>query len=269
MEKSTFDYSGIPVGFYDSILRSGNPIRRLWHLSKFQRVLDYLPSGEHQSLLDIGCFAGSFLSMIASSHFERQLGVDILRPQIEYANARYGTDYRRFRHIESVSNLVSIDETFDCVTLIEVIEHLTRDEAGILLGLIARKLKPSGRLVLTTPNYTSTWPVLELLLNRLSEVKYEEQHITKFNYFTLPQQLQRLYPAFLDEFEVELKTTSHFLTPFLAGLSFPLAHRLSRLIPHRAWRHPFGNLVLLVAVRKGAAQNAGQQVRPLRSSAAS
>jgi 2-polyprenyl-3-methyl-5-hydroxy-6-metoxy-1,4-benzoquinol methylase len=256
MQPPRFDYSEIPVGFYDAVLHGSNPIRRLWHLSKFERVLDYLPRREHQSLLDVGCFAGSFLSMIPASSFERQLGVDILRSQIEYANAHYGTAFRRFRHLSAIAELEVLDEMFDCITLIEVIEHLTTDEAALLLRLIARKLKPGGRLVLTTPNYCSTWPVLEVVLNRLSEVKYEEQHITKFNYFTLARQLQRLHPAFLDEFMVELKTTSHFLTPFLAGLSFPLAHRLSRLIPHRHWRHPFGNLVLLVATRNAEVQKA-------------
>jgi 2-polyprenyl-3-methyl-5-hydroxy-6-metoxy-1,4-benzoquinol methylase len=266
-ETPRFDYSGIPVGFYDSVLHGANPIRRLWHLSKFERVRDCLPIREHQSILDIGCFAGSFLSMIPPSSFERQLGVDILRAQIDYANAHYGTDFRRFRHLESVAGLAAVDETFDCITLIEVIEHLNKEEATLLLSHISKKLKPGGRLVLTTPNYASTWPVLELLLDRLSEVKYEEQHITKFNYFTLVRQLERLYPSFADEFRVEFKTTSHFVTPFLAGLSFPLAHRLSRVVPHRLWRHPFGNLILLVAIRKAEAEKA-DRVPPLRSSVA-
>lgn len=247
-----FDYSEIPVGFYDSVLHGENPIRRLWHLSKFERVLDCLPHGEHQSLLDIGCFAGSFLSMVPPGRFERQHGVDILGPQIEYARQHYGTEFRQFTHLGSITDLDSIDETFDCVTLIEVIEHLTAEEAGLLLARIARKLEAGGLLVLTTPNYASAWPVIEVLLDWFSDVKYEEQHITKLTYFRLVQQLQRLYPAFLDEFTVKAKTTSHFVTPFLAGLSFPLAHGLSRLVPHRLWRHPFGNLVLLVAIRKGA-----------------
>ena len=40
---SRFDYSQIPLGYYDDITRRGNPIRRLWHLSKFERVIDCLP----------------------------------------------------------------------------------------------------------------------------------------------------------------------------------------------------------------------------------
>jgi 2-polyprenyl-3-methyl-5-hydroxy-6-metoxy-1,4-benzoquinol methylase len=249
MSSRGFDYSAIPVGFYDAVLRGGNPIRRLWHLSKFERVLDCLPRRSGQSLLDIGCFAGSFLSLVPREHFERQVGVDILQPQVEYARARYGTSFRSFAHVESVGDLDQIEGTFDCVTLIEVIEHLTRAEAGVLLAGVARKLRPGGRLVLTTPNYCSAWPVLERILNRVSDVMYEEQHITRFDYFGAGRQLARLYPRFDREFRIVLKTTSHFLTPFLAGLSFPLAHRLSRLVPHRHWPHAFGNLILLVAVR--------------------
>lgn len=251
MADSKFDYSGIPVGFYDTIMRSGSPVRRLWHLSKFERVLDCLPVGDNLSLLDIGCFAGSFLSMVPRERFARQLGVDILPAQIEYATAHYGTEFRRFRHLGGIEGLDGLEETFDCVTLIEVIEHLTREEAGHLLGQIARRLKPGGQLVLTTPNYVSAWPLIEFLLNRLSTVKYEEQHITKFDFFRLERQLRRIYPAFPTEFRMVLKTTSHFLTPFLAGISFELAHRLSRAVSHRHWHLPFGNLVLLVATRTG------------------
>src|SRR5260370_886519 len=78
-----FDYTGIPLGYYDELVRKGNPVRRLWHLSKFERVLDYLPDAPHQSILDVGCFAGTFLALIPEERFERQIGVDILPDQVE------------------------------------------------------------------------------------------------------------------------------------------------------------------------------------------
>ena len=78
-----FDYESIPNGYYDRVLRTGNPIRRLWHISKFERVLDYLPEENGGSLLDVGCFAGSFLSMVPRYRFERQVGVDILPGQVK------------------------------------------------------------------------------------------------------------------------------------------------------------------------------------------
>jgi 2-polyprenyl-3-methyl-5-hydroxy-6-metoxy-1,4-benzoquinol methylase len=257
---ATYDYQQIPVGFYDQVMRTGNPIRRLWHLSKFERVLEYLPKSPQGSLLDVGCFAGTFLSLIPEARFRRQLGVDILGSQVEYARARHGTSFREFRHIRSIERLQDLTEQFDCVTLIEVIEHLAPDEVCELFSQVSRLLAPGGRLVITTPNYASSWPLLEALLERFSDVKYEEQHVTKFTYFDVERRLRHLYPAFESEFHVELKTTSHLLTPFLARLSFRAAHSLSRLVPHRYWRFPFGNLVLLVARRLGDAASTSARV---------
>lgn len=246
-----FDYSAIPSGYYDRVLRDGNPIRRLWHVSKFERVLDYLPPEDGGSILDIGCFAGSFLSMVPRYRFERQLGVDILPEQVAYANANHSSPFRAFRAVPSISALSGLGEPFDCVTVIEVIEHLTADEIRTLMGQLERLVAPGGRLVLTTPNYASTWPLLELVLNKVSDVSYEEQHITRFSYFDFEDKLSAIHPGVWGAFDLDLKTTTHFLTPFLAGLSYEIARGLSRVVPHQSWRQPFGNLLLAVLTRRG------------------
>lgn len=251
LTESTFDYGSIPGGHYDRVLREGSPIRRLWHVSKFERVLDCLPQEKDQAILDIGCFAGSFLSLAGVEQFSRQLGVDILPAQIVYANRRYGTSFRRFQHIKSIIHLEQIEETFDCVTLIEVIEHLRPEELRVLFAQVARILRPGGKLVLTTPNYASAWPILELILNRIGDVNYEHQHITRFTRFNLQRRLAEFYPSIQSQFEVVLQTTTHFMTPFLAALSFRAAHWLSRALPHSRWRLPFGNLVLTMLARRG------------------
>jgi len=80
-----FDYGRIPLGYYDNITREGNPVRRLWHLAKFERVIDYLPRQSGQRILDIGCFAGTFLGLLDPSEFSHMLGVDILLEQIAHA----------------------------------------------------------------------------------------------------------------------------------------------------------------------------------------
>jgi 2-polyprenyl-3-methyl-5-hydroxy-6-metoxy-1,4-benzoquinol methylase len=247
---SSFDYSAIPQGHYDRVLREGHPIRRLWHLSKFERVLDYLPRRTGQAILDIGCFAGSFLSMAEPERFSRQLGVDILPAQVAYANARHGTPYRRFESVASITDLRRLEDRFDCVTVIEVIEHLAPGEIRELLDHVARVLVPGGKLVLTTPNYASAWPVLEQILNRFGDVSYEEQHITRFTFFDVERRLAHMYPRLWEHFALELKTTTHFITPFLAGISFRLSHMLSRMVTHDRWRLPFGNLILVALTRR-------------------
>lgn len=246
---SEFDYSGIPVGFYDQVAREGGAIRRAWHLQKFQRIVDCLPPGNGLRLLDIGCFAGTFLSLLDETRFTRQLGVDILPEQIAYANTHYRTEHREFRAISDVSDIHAIGERFDCVTCIEVIEHLSPDIIKRLIDNVAQVLEPGGSFVLSTPNYASTWPLVELLLNRFSDVSYEEQHITKLNAFNLEKKLASIAPSLATCFDLSMKTTTHLLTPFLAPLGFKAIMKLSSAVPHKSWRVPFGNLCLAVFVR--------------------
>ena len=64
--------------------------------------------------------------------------------------------------------------------MIEVIEHLPPADARRLLAEARRLLSPQGRLVVTTPNYRSLWPLIEWGVNRVSRVSYEQQHINKY-----------------------------------------------------------------------------------------
>ena len=225
--RSTFDYESIPSGYYDVVLRDGNAIRRLWHMSKFERVLDYLPKQNGGALLDVGCFAGSFLSMVPRYRFDRQVGIDILAGQIDYAEHHHGCPFRKFHYAPQLSGLRNIGEPFDWITCIEVIEHLREHEVRSLFDRFTALLARGGRIVLTTPNYTSTWPLLEKVLNRVSDVSYEEQHICRFDFFRFQKQLARIVPNVWDDYELALKTTTHFLTPFLAAASYNVARGLS------------------------------------------
>jgi 2-polyprenyl-3-methyl-5-hydroxy-6-metoxy-1,4-benzoquinol methylase len=235
----------IPVGFYDEVARDGHPVRQAWHLLKFTRVLEALPAGSNQSLLDVGCFAGTFLSLCPEDRFSRQLGVDILPEQIAYASARFGSSFRKFRALESVDDLSAMDEPFDAVTAIELIEHLREDEIASLTEGISKRVRAGGYFVLSTPNYTSSWPLLEWYLNRISDVNYEEQHITRFNHFNAPTKLRRISRALREDFELDFATTTHFVSPFLGGVGVRFARGMSKVVSHRYWRNPFGNLLLM------------------------
>jgi 2-polyprenyl-3-methyl-5-hydroxy-6-metoxy-1,4-benzoquinol methylase len=234
----------IPVGHYHEAMQSGHPVRRAWHALKFKRVLD-LCQPRPGSLLDVGCFAGSLLSLASEADFPRQLGVDILPKQIGYAQETLGTPFRRFAPIDSLRGLSTLNERFAFATNVEVIEHLTPAEIRTLFLEVARVLEPQGAFVLSTPNYTSTWPLLELLINKVSDVDYSEQHITKFTYFGVERQLRAIVPEFDRYFRFDVKTTTHLVSPFLAVLGYETAIAAGEAVPHRSWPVPFGNLVLL------------------------
>jgi 2-polyprenyl-3-methyl-5-hydroxy-6-metoxy-1,4-benzoquinol methylase len=237
-----FDYSNIPSDFYDNILLRKKGTRSFWHYHKFDSVIRLIPDqakGNEKSILDVGCFGGSFLANVSPTQFGDQVGIDILESQICYAQKNYSTEHRRF--YTSADFFRNNRQKFSVVTLIEVIEHLTSEQIFNLLNQIYDVLDDEGYLIITTPNYLSFWPLLEKMIDIFSDLKYEEQHLTKFNFLNIERKLATLSG---NRFRLEHKTTSHFLTPFIASVSYPAAEKLSSKIPASDWRNPFGNLIL-------------------------
>jgi 2-polyprenyl-3-methyl-5-hydroxy-6-metoxy-1,4-benzoquinol methylase len=237
----------IPVGHYHRVMEEGHPIRRAWHRLKFIRVLEALPKGPRLSLIDIGCSAGSLLSLASEARFSRQLGIDIQPDQIAFANARFGTGYRRFQPVASLKDLRTLPGEFDCATCVEVLEHLTPAEIRELFLGASKLLTPGrGTFVLSTPNYISPWPLLELALRYVSDVDYSEQHITTFNWFNLRAKLVGIVPELTKYFAFDPVTTTHLVSPFAAGLvGVETAIRLGSFVSHARWRMPFGSLILM------------------------
>jgi SAM-dependent methyltransferase len=168
-----YDYDkAIPAGFYDEIHQRRAGVRFFWHDLKFRAVAARLAGATR--ILDVGCGPGTFIGNYLGG--VECLGIDVSGPQIAYANRRYGTAEHRF----STQLLAGLDERFDAITLIEVIEHLAPADARHLLAEAHRLLSPQGRLVVTTPNYRSLWPLIEWGVNQVSRVSYEQQHINKY-----------------------------------------------------------------------------------------
>lgn len=244
MSKTAKSVGEITVGHYDQIFHSGFSVRRSWHQLKFQRVLEAIPFSKPESIIDVGCFAGSFLSICMADRFPRQLGVDILSDQIAFSKTHYETSFREFRYIRNLTDLLSYTETFDNLTCIEVIEHLSHSDLRNFFQAASSLLRPGGRMVITTPNYCSLWPLLEVLLNHFSDINYAEQHVTKFTVFNIEELLHEIYPEFQEKFKKETLTTTHLAAPFFAIFGTKFARQLSSLVSHRYWNVKFGSLIL-------------------------
>jgi 2-polyprenyl-3-methyl-5-hydroxy-6-metoxy-1,4-benzoquinol methylase len=143
-----------------------------------------------------------------------------------------------------LADLFSFKESFDNLTSIEVIEHLSHVDLRNFFEAAAYLLRPGGRMVITTPNYCSLWPVLEVFLNKFSDINYAEQHVTKFTIFNIEKLLQHIYPEFKDKFKRETLTTTHLAAPFFAIFVTTFASRLSSLVAHRYWNIKYGSLIL-------------------------
>jgi ubiquinone/menaquinone biosynthesis C-methylase UbiE len=207
-----YSYDSIPVGFYDEVFQRNRGMQSKWHHHKFRRIVQEI--GSVAKHLDFGCGPGTLVHLLPSAI--SAVGVDIAAAQISYAEQNYACPEKQFVQIES-SELPFGDATFDSISCIEVVEHLELKLTRAILAEFIRILRPGGKLIITTPNYGSLWPLIETAVNRVSDVSYEEQHIVKFRRTNLD--------ALLKEVGFPQVTVGTFMamSPFLAGINWTLA----------------------------------------------
>jgi 2-polyprenyl-3-methyl-5-hydroxy-6-metoxy-1,4-benzoquinol methylase len=221
-DPSSFDpalYDNISPGYYDEVYRRGRGVQWFWHDERFKQVLQNLPPRVAR-ILDVGCGPGTFLGQF-HGRYQRAVGIDIATQQIAYAQQRYEGTGAEFR-VGDLRDQTMADQGFDAIVSIEVIEHLPANDVQHFLRLIYGALQPGGMAVLTTPNYRSTWPLVEWLVSVIGPVDYRRQHLTHFHPAMLRRELEQA------GFIVERVSTFFVISPFLAAASGMLARRVAR-----------------------------------------
>ena len=154
---------------------------------------------------------GTFLGVFG----KRAIGLDIAKNQISYAKKNYSN--KKFKFLTYKNKLPIRSKSIDTISLIELIEHIDNKDLFFLLKECKRVLKKRGRLYLSTPNYYSLWPLLEMILNLISPVNYKHEHINKFNKKKLYKIIKKC------GFEVLEINTFILFSPFFAFFSFKLS----------------------------------------------
>jgi SAM-dependent methyltransferase len=206
-----FDYERIPAGYYDHVYRRRKGMQSKWHHLKFRRVAREL-DGCHR-VLDVGCGPGTLAGNFPQHEW---VGADVSTRQVAHARTTYGSQGARFYN-RSPSDLPDDERDFDAVSMVELIEHLDPLLLANTLDDALDRVMPGGKVVLTTPNFHSPWPLIEAVLNRVSDVSYDFQHINKFTRFRLR--------ALLEAHGLERVTVEPYLclAPFAASISWGLA----------------------------------------------
>jgi 2-polyprenyl-3-methyl-5-hydroxy-6-metoxy-1,4-benzoquinol methylase len=234
-----FDYESIPVGYYDEVFTRKKGIQSKWHHLKFARVARELEG--HRHVLDVGCGPGTMVGYLGAAH--DCVGTDLSTRQIEYARKTYGPAGARF-YATSPARLPEGEGPFDAVTLVELIEHLDPLVVDETIGEALEHLRPGGKLVLTTPNFRSAWPLVEAVINRLSEVTYDFQHINKFH-------VARLTELLASHGLVQTRAEPYLFTaPFAASLGWGLADQVAS-IERGAIERRFGMLLVGTGIKPG------------------
>jgi 2-polyprenyl-3-methyl-5-hydroxy-6-metoxy-1,4-benzoquinol methylase len=125
--------------------------------------------------------------------------------------------------------------------LSEVIEHLEKPQISIREAV--RVLCPGGRLLITTPNYRSFWPLMEWTIDRLNMAPKMagEQHISRFHLSSLKRMLVEA------DLKLEYAGSIYNLSPFFSLVSSEQATR--QLRRELSSQSALGMILVAVAVK--------------------
>lgn len=149
-------------------------------------------------LFDLGCGEVIITSRLNG---KRIIGLDVSKNAIRYANKNIQNEEIHFM-VASAYQLPFLDNSFDCVSAIEVIEHITSEDMNKCLREIQRVCKPDGRVVISTPNLSS----LFYATFRSMRIKSEE-HINEMDF------IQKI--NVLTHYFTVVSLHSHIETPWL------------------------------------------------------
>jgi len=103
----------------------------------------------HGHLLDVGCGAGIFVSEAARCGWDAA-GLEASVRAVEWGREKFGISLTT-GNMDSFKTMPP--ETFDVITMFDVIEHVA--DPAQFIELVSRVLKPSGWLIITTPKFDS------------------------------------------------------------------------------------------------------------------
>lgn len=203
----------------------GHPVQRFWHTQKWPMVedqLDFLPTDR---VLEVG--AGS--SDIPTRTAERvrfSCATDRDPATMDYLAGLAAEGGVGVRCVAAdITALPFLTGAFQKVVALEVIEHLPEDTIDTYMSELRRMLAPGGQLLLTTPNYRSTWPLFEWIVDCFgggAEMGGGAQHICRFHPRRLREALER------NGFAIETFGSVYHGSPFLNLLAPRLAEKLFR-----------------------------------------
>jgi ubiquinone/menaquinone biosynthesis C-methylase UbiE len=167
--------------------------------------------GDAKKLLDVGCGSGL---LFRNTKYGMAVGVDMDGETLKLNKSKEFVP--RTYWVKGRADLLPFKAgAFDSAVSTEVIEHVQQPK--MMLQEIRRVMERGGHAVITTPNYRSLWPVVELIWSRFSGVRnYGQEHVSRFSPGRLTGHLMEA------GFATETQTTLNGLLPLHRSLTLPV-----------------------------------------------
>jgi 2-polyprenyl-3-methyl-5-hydroxy-6-metoxy-1,4-benzoquinol methylase len=113
-------------------------------------ILPRLPKDKDARILEVGCGYGRFVKRLEQLGYTNVEGVDISKDQVTFARTKLGLTNVHLS--EALAYLQKQKHQYDCIYMIDVLEHLDMKNTIDIGHEIYAKLKDSGTFVAEVPN---------------------------------------------------------------------------------------------------------------------
>lgn len=155
------------------------------HVPRYQFARQFAAGA---TILDFGCGTG-YGSRFLADAADDVLGLDIDEEALRWASFWHDGDRLRFeRHADFGATLRSA--SFDLVTCFEMIEHVDQAMQTATVASLARLMKPTGKLLISTPNpaVTANYGANPYHLREMNEAEFIELLAPHFVYVAIYRQ---------------------------------------------------------------------------------
>lgn len=111
-------------------------------------ISKYILPFEGAKILDIGCGTGILADLLNDVAPVSYMGFDSNPGYIEYAKKK---KYPGIFIAGDAGNIVFPEKEFDIIVALDVLHHISDEQAQQMLGLVKKCLKPNGRFILLDP----------------------------------------------------------------------------------------------------------------------
>ncbi len=244
-------YLNVPGSYYSDLRSKGHPSQRFFYETREEYLLEFSHLKKTDIVADIGCGSGNVCEKI-SPNVKKVVGIDLSAESIAFAKKR--AKAQKINNIEykqgKMEKVPLKSASVDACILSHVIEHTRTPRKA--LQEARRILKKGGRLIVTTPNYQSMWPLAEMVFDRtiarqaIAGERYslDEQHVYRFSHSSIQQMVEE------EGFSVDEEKTLYFFSLPLSILNEGLGRKSFHWVDEKLARFPIGMLSYVRAVKE-------------------
>ncbi len=218
MDRRVGDKIQIEGAYQYNAYYNGKKAQRFWHYAKLDEAIKSLEIKDGDRVLEVGCGSGLLSFFIAKNPKVTVTAIDANQSALDFATNQFKLPNLTYSK-GLLDELNFKESSFDKIVFLEVIEHITEKQGEEIFKSFYKLLKPNGKLVISTPNKASLWPLIEWSLDffKLVPNLADEQHEFLYSGKILQKKGEQA------GFKCSNKKQINTFAPWLASISWKLA----------------------------------------------